>query len=57
MQIMLAIVLARRNNNHATIQNNHINNKKKMEAIKKENKFSFAIYKSKLINMFKILII
>ena len=57
MQIMLAIVLARRNNIHATIQSNHINNKKKMEAIKKENKFSFAIYKSKLINMFKILII
>ena len=54
MQIMLAIALARRNNNHVTIQNNHINNIKKMEIIKKENKFSFAIYKSKLINIFKI---
>ena len=54
---MLAIVLARRNNNHTIIQSNHINNKKKMKLIKKENKFSFAIYKSKPINMFKILII
>ena len=51
---MLAIALARRNNNNTTIQNNHIYNIKKMEVIKKENKFSFAIYKNKLINMFKI---
>ena len=54
---MLAIVLARINNNNTMVYSNHMNNKKKLETIKKENKFSFAIYKSKLINMFKILII
>ena len=55
MQIMLAIVLARINNNNTMVYSNHMNNKKKLEVrLKKENKFSFAIYKSKLINMFKI---
>tara|TARA_Y100001973_G_C5192430_1_gene331853 strand:+ start:268 stop:411 length:144 start_codon:yes stop_codon:yes gene_type:complete len=44
---MLAIALARRNNNSRTLQNNQINNKKKMETIQKENKFSVAIFKSR----------
>ena len=54
MQIMLAIALARRNNNNTMIYNNPIIINKNFKTIKKENKFSFAIYKSKLINMFKI---
>ena len=44
---MLAIALARRNNNSTTLQNNQINTKKKMETIQKENKFSVAIFKSR----------
>ena len=44
---MLAIALARRNNNSRTLQNNQINTKKKMETIQKENKFSVAIFKSR----------
>lgn len=44
---MLAIALARRNNNCTTLQNNQINTKKKMETIQKENKFSLAIFKSR----------
>ena len=46
---MLAIVLAHRNNNHITLQNNYINIEKKMESIRKGNKFLLAIYKSRLI--------
>ena len=44
---MLAIALARRNNNITTLQNNQINTKKKIKTIQKENKFSLAIYKSR----------
>ena len=44
---MLAIALARRNNNSRTVQINQINNKKIMETIQKENKFSVAIFKSR----------
>ena len=44
---MLAIALARRNNNSTTLQNNQINTKKKMETIQKENKFYVAIFKSR----------
>ena len=44
---MLAIALARRNNNYTTQQNNQINTIKKMKIIQKENKFLVAIFKSR----------
>ena len=39
---MLAIALARRNNNCTTLQNNQINNKKKMETIQRPTTFSIS---------------
>ena len=44
---MLAIALAHRNNTYTIVQSNYINIKKRVEAIRKENKFSLAIYKSR----------